>query len=72
MRRGRGKAKKQTSHEDPGSGEDEKIPTFKRRGRPQKQLKDDIEKDEVDKTEEDDDKLPFSNGDGFIDLDEFM
>ncbi|OMO63054.1 hypothetical protein CCACVL1_22507 [Corchorus capsularis] len=56
MRRGRGKAKKQTvvsSHEDPGSGEDEKIPAFKRRGRPQKQLKDDIEEDEVDKTEED-------------------
>ncbi|XVF75876.1 hypothetical protein PTKIN_Ptkin13bG0222100 [Pterospermum kingtungense] len=56
MRRGRGKAKKQTvvsSREDPGS-EDEKLPAFKRRGRPQKQLKDDdIEEDEVDKTEED-------------------
>ncbi|XP_022747819.1 uncharacterized protein LOC111297353 isoform X2 [Durio zibethinus] len=56
MRRGRGKAKKQTvvlSHDDPGSGEDEKIPAYKRRGRPQKQLKDDIEDDEVEKTEED-------------------
>ncbi|XWS43220.1 hypothetical protein CRYUN_Cryun16bG0083900 [Craigia yunnanensis] len=56
MRRGRGKAKKQSvvsSREDPGSGEDEKIPAYKRRGRPQKQLKDDIEEDEVEKTEED-------------------
>ncbi|XVE61239.1 hypothetical protein DITRI_Ditri06bG0023600 [Diplodiscus trichospermus] len=56
MRRGRGKAKKQTvisSREDPGSGEDEKIPASKRRGRPQKQLNDDIEEDEVEKTEED-------------------
>ena len=56
MRRGRGKAKKQSvvsSREDPGSGEDEKNPAYKRRGRPQKQLKDDIEEDEVEKTEED-------------------
>ncbi|XWS66425.1 hypothetical protein CRYUN_Cryun05aG0198200 [Craigia yunnanensis] len=56
MRRGRGKAKKQTvvsSREDPGSGEDEKVPAYKRRGRPQKQLKDDLEEDEVEKTEED-------------------
>ncbi|XVE75696.1 hypothetical protein DITRI_Ditri12bG0113800 [Diplodiscus trichospermus] len=55
MRRGRGKTKKQTvvsSREDPGSGE-EKIPAYRRRGRPQKQLKDDIEEDEVEKTEED-------------------
>ena len=56
MRRGRGKAKKQTvvsSREDPGSGEDEKVSAYKRRGRPQKQLKDDLEEDEVEKTEED-------------------
>ncbi|XVF56026.1 hypothetical protein PTKIN_Ptkin06aG0083700 [Pterospermum kingtungense] len=55
MRRGRGKAKKQTvsSREDAGSGEDEKIPAYKRRGRPQKPLKDDIEEDEVEKIEED-------------------
>ncbi|GMJ02307.1 hypothetical protein like AT3G57930 [Hibiscus trionum] len=56
MRRGRGKAKRQnvvSSLDDQGSGEDEKIPAYKRRGRPQKQMKDDIEEDEVEKTEED-------------------
>ncbi|XVF07336.1 hypothetical protein REPUB_Repub06bG0129800 [Reevesia pubescens] len=54
MRRGRGKAKETvvSTREDPGSGEDEKIPANKRRGRPQKQLKDDIDEDEVEKTEE--------------------
>ncbi|XP_022742651.1 uncharacterized protein LOC111293877 [Durio zibethinus] len=58
MRRGRGKAKKQTvvfSREDPGSDEDEKIPAYRRRGRPQKQLKDNIEEDEVEKTEDGED-----------------
>ncbi|XP_038721145.1 uncharacterized protein LOC120013416 [Tripterygium wilfordii] len=46
MVRGRGKGKKQTliaSHEDTASGEEEKIPSYRRRGRPQKPLKDDIE-----------------------------
>ena len=55
MRRGRGKGKKRSvvsSREDLGSGEDEKQ-AYKRRGRPQKQLKDDLEEDEVEKTEED-------------------
>ncbi|KAE8697784.1 NADPH-dependent thioredoxin reductase 3-like [Hibiscus syriacus] len=55
MRRGRGKAKKQnvvSSLDDPGSGVDEKIPAYKRRGRPQKQ-KDDFDEDEVEKAEED-------------------
>ncbi|MBA0557715.1 hypothetical protein Gohar_010444 [Gossypium harknessii] len=56
MRKGRGKAKKPTivsSREDPGSGEDEKIPESKRRGRPQKQSKDDVDEDDAEKKEED-------------------
>ncbi|GMI64719.1 hypothetical protein like AT3G57930 [Hibiscus trionum] len=63
MRRGRGKAKKQnvvSSFDDPGSGEDEKIPAYKRRGRPQKQMKDDIDEDEVEKAEEDGEDLKGS------------
>ncbi|KAJ7947511.1 Rho GTPase-activating gacO-like protein [Quillaja saponaria] len=56
MGRGRGKGKKLTvtNHEDPGSGEEEKIPAQKRRGRPQKPLKDDFDEDEVEKIEDDD------------------
>uniref|UniRef100_F6HLK3 Uncharacterized protein n=1 Tax=Vitis vinifera TaxID=29760 RepID=F6HLK3_VITVI len=49
MGRGRGKGKKQTviaTRDDPGSGEDEKIPAYKRRGRPQKPVKDDVEEEE--------------------------
>ncbi|KAL9233629.1 hypothetical protein vseg_008600 [Gypsophila vaccaria] len=48
MGRGRGKSKKSTvtSHEDPGSGEEERIPAQKRRGRPQKPLKDEVTNDE--------------------------
>lgn len=56
MGRRRGKAKKQTVApcEDTGSGEEEKVPTFRRRGRPLKPpLKDNIEEDEIEKTEED-------------------
>ncbi|GMY14130.1 hypothetical protein FCV25MIE_09369 [Fagus crenata] len=60
MGRGRGKGKKQpaiASHEDPGSGEEEKIPAYRRRGRPQKPLKDEIEVEEeeekAEKIEED-------------------
>lgn len=51
MGRGRGKAKKfsAANHDDTGSGEEEKIPVQKRRGRPQKPLKDDIEEEESDK-----------------------
>ncbi|KAL3841211.1 hypothetical protein ACJIZ3_025802 [Penstemon smallii] len=51
MGRGRGKGKKQ-SLTDTGSGEDEKLPV-RRRGRPQKLLKDDTEgEDEIEKIEE--------------------
>nr|POE44884.1 hypothetical protein CFP56_78161 [Quercus suber] len=51
MGRGRGKGKKLTvtNHEDGGSGEEEKIPAQKRRGRPQKPLKDEIDEEEVEK-----------------------
>lgn len=56
MRKGRGKAKKVTSsnHEDPGSGEEEKPLAQKRRGRPQKVLRDELDKGEVEKIEEED------------------
>ncbi|KAJ6813370.1 uncharacterized protein M6B38_143765 [Iris pallida] len=53
--RGRGKGKKLpvvTSHEDPGSGGEEPLPAYKRRGRPQKPLKDDIDEDVAEKIEE--------------------
>ncbi|KAL4292442.1 hypothetical protein AHAS_Ahas18G0028500 [Arachis hypogaea] len=55
MGRGRGKGKKLnvTNHEDAGSGEDEKLPTQKRRGRPQKPLKDEFDDEEVEKVEDD-------------------
>ncbi|CAH8390200.1 unnamed protein product [Eruca vesicaria subsp. sativa] len=49
MRRGRGKGKKQSTsaREDHGSGqEDEKIPAYRRRGRPHKPMKDDFEEEE--------------------------
>ncbi|KAL3533909.1 hypothetical protein ACH5RR_007430 [Cinchona calisaya] len=59
MGRGRGKGKKQSStaaREDGGSGEEEKLP-LKRRGRPQKPLKDDIEEDEdIEKIEEEEEE----------------
>jgi len=54
MGRGRGKGKKQTAiatREDPGSGEEEKIPAYRRRGRPQKPLKDEIEEEEEEDAE---------------------
>lgn len=56
MGRGRGKGKRfsVTSHEDAGSGEEEKIPVQKRRGRPQKPLKDEIDEEDYEKAEEDD------------------
>nr|DAD42226.1 TPA_asm: hypothetical protein HUJ06_000456 [Nelumbo nucifera] len=56
MGRGRGKGKKSTvvaNHEDPGSGGEESLPAYKRRGRPQKPLKDEID-EEVEKIEEED------------------
>ncbi|KAL9248404.1 hypothetical protein vseg_021729 [Gypsophila vaccaria] len=54
MGRGRGKGKKLTvsSHEDVGSGEEEKIPAQKRRGRPQKPMKDETNDGDVIKVEE--------------------
>ncbi|XP_042489594.1 uncharacterized protein LOC122069606 [Macadamia integrifolia] len=57
MGRGRGKGKKLTvvtSHEDPGSGGEESLPAYKRRGRPQKPLKDEIDEEEAEKIEEED------------------
>lgn len=56
MGRGRGKGKKLTinNQEDAGSGEEEKIPAQKRRGRPLKPLKDEIDEEEADKVEDED------------------
>ncbi|KAF9597227.1 hypothetical protein IFM89_016368 [Coptis chinensis] len=54
MGRGRGKGKKLTAvttHDDPGSGAEEVLPAYKRRGRPQKPLKDDIDDEEIEKIE---------------------
>ncbi|KAG2290332.1 hypothetical protein Bca4012_028589 [Brassica carinata] len=54
MRRGRGKGEKQSASagEDHGSGEeDEKIPAYRRRGRPQKPMKDDFEEEEEEEEE---------------------
>lgn len=50
MGRGRGKGKKQSvtsKQEQPGNGEEENIPAHRRRGRPQKALKDEIEEAEA-------------------------
>lgn len=59
MGRGRGKGKKLTvaNHEDAASGEDEKVPIQKRRGRPQKLLKDDFDEEEVEKIDDDSDNV---------------
>lgn len=60
MGRGRGKGKRLTaakSH-DPESGGEEVLPSYRRRGRPQKPLKDEVDNDEtgrIDEEEEDDD-----------------
>nr|GMD46387.1 histone chaperone ASF1-like [Ipomoea batatas]GMD47920.1 histone chaperone ASF1-like [Ipomoea batatas] len=65
MGRGRGKGKKQLLREDLGSGEEEKIPPVRRRGRPMKPVKDDVEEEEdeaekVVEDEEDDDNTKSS------------
>jgi len=63
MGRGRGKGKKltgATSHEDPGSGNEEPLPPYKRRGRPQKPLKDDMDEEEVAKIEDEEVDLKLS------------
>ncbi|KAE9585964.1 hypothetical protein Lal_00009965 [Lupinus albus] len=59
MGRGRGKGKKLTvtNHNDAGSGEDEKVPMQKRRGRPQKPLKDDFDVEEVEKMDNESDNV---------------
>ncbi|XP_052188117.1 uncharacterized protein LOC127798533 [Diospyros lotus] len=56
MGRGRGKGKKFSApnHEDAGSGEEEKIPVQKKRGRPQKPLKDETDMEESGKIEDED------------------
>ncbi|PIN18968.1 hypothetical protein CDL12_08371 [Handroanthus impetiginosus] len=56
MGRGRTKGRKvsTTNEDDTGSGEEERIPVQKRRGRPQKSPKDEIDEDEVQKMEEED------------------
>ncbi|ERN11627.1 hypothetical protein AMTRI_Chr03g44550 [Amborella trichopoda] len=59
MGRGRGKGKKLTvvaSHEDPGSGGEDALPAYKRRGRPQKPLKDEIEEEDAGKLEEEEEE----------------
>ncbi|CAK9328045.1 unnamed protein product [Citrullus colocynthis] len=63
MGRGRGKGRKLTvtNHDDAGSGEEEKIPAQKRRGRPQKPLKDEIDEEEVEKIEDEDSENLKSN-----------
>ncbi|KAK1259298.1 hypothetical protein QJS04_geneDACA010376 [Acorus gramineus] len=57
MGRGRGKGKRLTvvpSHGNPGNGGEEPLPAYKRRGRPTKPLKDDIDDEVVEKIEEED------------------
>lgn len=59
MRRGRGKGRKFSaviSHEDAGSGREESLSSHKRRGRPQKPLKEEPVEEEVEKIEEEDDE----------------
>ncbi|CAI0450273.1 unnamed protein product [Linum tenue] len=57
MGRGRGKGKRLTvsNHDDAGSGEEEKVPAQKRRGRPQKPLKDEFEEEEMETMMEEED-----------------
>ena len=58
MCRVRGKSRKQTvtSHKDVGSEKEEIFLDSKRRGRPQKPLKDEVEDDEVEKLANGDDR----------------
>ncbi|WOL12046.1 hypothetical protein Cni_G20810 [Canna indica] len=63
MGRVRGKGKKltvATSNEDQGSGDEEVIPPFKRRGRPQKPMKDDIYDNDAENLEEGEDDAKFT------------
>ncbi|XP_073064720.1 uncharacterized protein [Primulina eburnea] len=54
MGRGRAKGKKltMTNQDDTGSGEEEKLPAQKKRGRPQKSLKDEVDEEEAQKIED--------------------
>lgn len=54
MGRGRGKGRKLTglSHEDQASGGEEVIVAYRRRGRPLKVLKDEVNKEKIEKMEE--------------------
>lgn len=56
MGRGRARGKKLSvsNQDDSGSGEEEKIPAQKRRGRPQKPLKDEVDEKEAQKLEDED------------------
>eukprot|EP01018_Ginkgo_biloba_P033182 Gb_09559 [translate_table: standard] len=63
MGRGRGKGKKLTavsSHDDPGSGAEDSIPAYRRRGRPQKGVKDELDEEEVEKIEEEEEIKPMN------------
>lgn len=64
MGRGRGKGKKQTTiatRDNSGSGDEGRIPAYKRRGRPQKPLKDEVEEDEqIDQIVNDDENAKIS------------
>jgi len=64
MGRGRGKGKKQSViAEDPGSGEEDKVPAYRRRGRPLKSLTDEIEEVEVTEIiEKDEENVKGNNG----------
>lgn len=69
MGKSKGKGKKFTltnNNDDPASGEEEKIPAQKRRGRPQKPLTDEIDEDveKIEEGEEDDDENASSDVNG--------
>ncbi|KAH6767719.1 hypothetical protein C2S52_018702 [Perilla frutescens var. hirtella] len=51
--RAKGKKLASANQDDPGSGDEVKVLAQKRRGRPQKPLKDEIDEDEAQKIEED-------------------
>ncbi|XP_026427490.1 uncharacterized protein LOC113323405 [Papaver somniferum] len=60
MGRGRGKGKKLTvvnSQEDLGSGGEEVLPAYKRRGRPQKPLKDEIDDEGIEEILDKDEEI---------------
>ncbi|XP_057721846.1 uncharacterized protein LOC130935933 isoform X1 [Arachis stenosperma] len=65
--RGRGKGKKDTvivEPEDPRNGEEEKLPAFRRRGRPIKPLMDDVEEVEATENIEKDEEIVIGNENG--------